>query len=158
VTLPGAALGTGQDGAGADPASMGDRARLRRVLSRMDTVCFLLSAMIVTDTIGAVATGGGQAFTWLVVLAVTFFVPSALISAELGAALPEEGGVYVWVRRALGRYAGALASLLYWACTPMWVGGSVAVLSMAVWRQFVGPLPASSGSAPRSSRWPLSRP
>ena len=62
----------------------------------MDTVCFLLSAMIVTDTIGAVATGGGQAFTWLVVLAVTFFVPSALISAELGAALPEEGGVYVW--------------------------------------------------------------
>jgi hypothetical protein len=51
--------------------------------------------------------------------------------------------VYVWVRRALGRYAGALASLLYWACTPMWVGGSVAVLSMAVWRQFVGPLPAA---------------
>ena len=143
VTLPGAALGTGQDGAGADPASTGDRARLRRVLGRMDTVCFLLSAMIVTDTIGAVATGGGQAFTWLLVLAVTFFVPSALISAELGAALPEEGGVYVWVRRALGRYAGALASLLYWACTPMWVGGSVAVLSMAVWQQFVGPLPAA---------------
>ena len=153
VTLPGAALGTGQDGAGADPASTdlastdlastGDRARLRRVLGRMDTVCFLLSAMIVTDTIGAVATGGGQAFTWLVVLAVTFFVPSALISAELGAALPEEGGVYVWVRRALGRYAGALASLLYWACTPMWVGGSVAVLSMAVWQKFVGPLPAA---------------
>ena len=25
----------------------------------------------------------------------------------------------------------------------MWVGGSVAVLSMAVWRQFVGPLPAA---------------
>ena len=40
-----------------------------------------------------------QAFTWLVVLFVAFFMPSALVSAELGAAIPEEGGAYVWVRQ-----------------------------------------------------------
>jgi uncharacterized membrane-anchored protein len=39
--------------------------------------------MVVADTIGAIAVGGGQALTWLVVLLVTFFVPSALISAAL---------------------------------------------------------------------------
>jgi amino acid transporter len=69
-----------------------DSPPLRRELGRLDAVLFLISALVVVDTIGAIATGGGQAFTWLVVLFVTFFIPSALISAELGAALPDEGG------------------------------------------------------------------
>jgi hypothetical protein len=71
--------------------------------------------MVAVDTIGAIAIAGGEAFTWLVVLFVFFFVPSALASAELGAALPQEGGAYVWVRSAFGRNAGALTSLFYWA-------------------------------------------
>ena len=117
-----------------------ERKKLRRVLGRLDTIFFLISAMVVIDTIGAIAVGGGETFTWLVLLFVTFFIPSALISAELGTAIPEEGGAYVWVRRAFGRYAGALTSLLYWAGTPMWLGGSVAVVAMAVYQQFLGSL------------------
>jgi amino acid transporter len=124
----------------ASPDTAAERRKLRRVLGRLDTVFFLISAMVVADTIGAIAVGGGQAFTWLAVLFVTFFIPSALISAELGAAIPEEGGAYVWVRRAFGRYAGALTSLLYWAGTPLWLGGSVVVVAMAVCQQFIGGL------------------
>ena len=45
-----------------------DHSRLRRELDRFDTVFFLISAMVVVDTIGAIAIGGAQAFTWLVVL------------------------------------------------------------------------------------------
>jgi len=115
-------------------------AKLRRELSRLDTVLFLISAMVVVDTIGAIAIGGVQAFTWLVVLFALFFVPSALISAELGAAIPEEGGVYVWVRMAFGRFAGALTSLLYWAGTPMWLGGSIAAVAITVYGRFLGDL------------------
>jgi amino acid transporter len=118
-----------------------ERAKLRRELSRLDTIFFLISAMVVVDTIGAIAVGGGQAFTWLVVLFVFFFIPSALASAELGAAVPDEGGAYVWVRMAFGRFAGALTSLLYWAGTPMWLGGSVAVVAMSVYGRFFGELP-----------------
>lgn len=114
-----------------------ERSKLRRELTRLDTVFFLISAMVVVDTIGAIAVAGGEAFTWLVVLFVTFFVPSALISAELGAALPDEGGAYVWVRTAFGRSAGALTSLLYWAGTPLWLGGSVAVVAMSVVERFL---------------------
>ena len=113
-----------------------ERAKLRRELRRLDTVFFLISAMVVVDTIGAIAIGGAQAFTWLLVLFVFFFVPSALASAELGAALPEEGGAYVWVRRAFGRYAAGVTSLLYWAGTPMWLGGSVTVVAIAVFERF----------------------
>lgn len=106
--------------------------RLRRELRRLDTIFFLISAMVAVDTIGAIAVGGAQAFTWLMVLFVTFFVPSALANAELGAAIPEEGGAYVWVRSAFGRFPGALTSLLYWAGTPMWLGGSLTVVGIAV--------------------------
>lgn len=103
--------------------------RLRRELGRFDTVFFLISAMVAVDTIGAIAIGGGEVFTWLVVLFATFFIPSALVTAELGAALPVEGGLYVWVRLAFGRFAGTLTSMLYWAGTPLWIGGSVAVVA-----------------------------
>jgi len=120
-----------------------ERSKLRRELRRFDTIFFLISAMVVVDTIGAIAIGGGQAFTWLIVLFVFFFVPSALASAELGAALPEEGGLYIWVRRSFGRYAAGVASLLYWAGTPMWLGGSVTVVAIAVWGRFFGDLDRS---------------
>lgn len=123
-----------------DSGTAVQRSRLRRELRRLDTIFFLISAMVVVDTIGAIAIGGAQTFTWLLVLFVFFFVPSALCSAELGAAMPEEGGVYVWVRRCFGRFAGGAASLLYWAGTPMWLGGSVAVVAMAVVGRFLGRL------------------
>ena len=118
-------------------AATEQKARLRRELRRLDTILFLMSAMVVVDTIGAIAIGGEQAFTWLAVLFVTFFIPSALASAELGAAIPEEGGAYVWVRMAFGRAAGAMTSLLYWAGTPVWLGGSVTVVAIAVWERFL---------------------
>ncbi len=130
------------------------KARLRRELSRFDTVLFLMSAMVVVDTIGAIAIGGEQAFTWLAVLFVTFFIPSALASAELGAAIPEEGGAYVWVRLAFGRLTGALTSLLYWAGTPVWLGGSVTVVAIAVWQRFFVDLSTGGMSCSgRSSCW-----
>src|SRR3954463_7770274 len=120
-----------------------ERSRLRRELRRVDTIFFLISAMVAVDTIGAIAIGGPQAFTWLLVLFATFFIPSALASAELGAAIPEEGGAYVWVRQAYGRFAGALTSLLYWAGTPLWLGGSLPVVAIAVYRSFFSPLSTS---------------
>jgi hypothetical protein len=43
--------------------SAGERSKLRRELRRLDTVFFLISAMVVVDTIGAIAIGGAQAFT-----------------------------------------------------------------------------------------------
>lgn len=117
-----------------------EKSELRRELGRLDTVFFLISAMVVVDTIGAIAIRGAQAFTWLGVLFVSFFVPSALMSAELGAALPHEGGAYVWVRTAFWRFAGALTSLVYWAGTPIWLGDSVAVVALSVYERFIGDL------------------
>ena len=42
-----------------------ESSKLRRELSRLDTVCLLIAAIVVIDTLGAVANGGAQALTWL---------------------------------------------------------------------------------------------
>ena len=50
-----------------------------------------------------------------------FFVPYGLMTAELGAAWPGEGGLYVWVREAMGPRWGSLAAWFYWINNAYWI-------------------------------------
>jgi lysine decarboxylase len=120
--------------------SRAERSKLRRELGRLDAVCLLISAIVVLDTMGAVAQGGAQTLTWLAVVAALFFVPAGLVIAELGAAFPNQGGPYVWARLAFGRYAGSLVALIYFLETPVWVGGSLAITAVAVVDRLVVPV------------------
>jgi amino acid transporter len=120
--------------------SRAERSKLRRELGRLDAVCLLIAAIVVLDTLGAVARGGPQTLTWLVVVAALFFVPAGLVIAELGTAFPNQGGPYVWARLAFGRCAGSLVALIYFLETPVWVGGSLAITCVAVVDRLVLPL------------------
>ncbi len=51
--------------------------------------------------------GLGMIFFYLVA-AIVFFLPSALVSAELATGWPKLGGVYVWIKEALGPKTGFL--------------------------------------------------
>lgn len=44
----------------------------------------------------------------------TLFVPLALCVVELSSRYPEEGGMYVWSRRAFGDFAGFMTGWTYW--------------------------------------------
>ncbi|MGW7548914.1 APC family permease [Streptomyces sp. NPDC054770] len=119
------------------PASaQAERQKLRKHFGRFDILFFLLCTIVGVDTIGAVASSGAEAFTWLIVLAVVFFVPSALLIAELGAAFPDEGGPYIWTSRAFGRLAGAVNNFLYWITNPVWLGGTLAVSAVTAYTTF----------------------
>jgi amino acid transporter len=85
-----------------------------RVLGRADLLLFSVSAILTIDTLASAASVGASWFSWWAVIVVVFFVPYALITAELGAAWPAEGGVYVWVREAFGPRLGSLAAWFYW--------------------------------------------
>jgi amino acid transporter len=119
--------------------SRAERSKLRRELGRLDAICLLIAAIVVLDTLGAVAKGGAQTLTLLAVVALLFFVPAGLVIAELGAAFPNQGGPYVWTRLAFGRYAGSLVALIYFLETPVWVGGSLAITAVAVVDRLVVP-------------------
>ncbi|WP_236573435.1 APC family permease [Streptomyces sp. GS7] len=113
---------------------------LKRSLRRFDIMAMGVAAVISFDVIGQIAAGGGQAITWIAVLAVTFLLPYALIFAETGAAFPQEGGPYVWVEVAFGRLPAALTTLFYWVTNPVWLGGSLVFLAAEAWNGFVSPL------------------
>jgi amino acid transporter len=101
---------------------------------------FLICTVVTLDTIGAVASNGAQGFTWLLFLAVFFFLPYALSIAELGSAFPQEGGPYVWTRLAFGRPLAAVNSVIYWVSNPIWVGGSLTIVSLAALGAFFTPI------------------
>ncbi|MEY9838264.1 APC family permease [Streptacidiphilus sp. EB103A] len=113
-----------------------ERAKLRRHLGRVDVLLFLLCTLIGLDTIGSVASYGGQAITWLLVLVLVFYVPSALLISELAAAFPAEGGPYVWTRMAFGHLAGAVNNILYWVSNPVWLGGTLTITAVSTVQQF----------------------
>ena len=108
-------------------AAVVERQKLQRHFGRFDILFFLICTIVGVDTIATVAQGGGEAFTWMMIFAVVFFVPQALLFAELGAAFPQEGGPYFWTRLAFGHLAGAVNNFLYWITNPVWIGGTLAI-------------------------------
>jgi glutamate:GABA antiporter len=110
-----------------------EKAKLHKSLRRIDMVLFTVCALVGLDTLGKVSGYGPQTFAWVVILAVTFLLPYALVMAELGTAFPQEGGPYEWMKMAWGRFAAAVGSVLYWITNPLWVGGSLAFLSTEIW-------------------------
>jgi glutamate:GABA antiporter len=71
----------------------------------MITVAYIASVRVLPT----MAMYGFSCLFYYLLGAFTFLVPAALISAELATALPARGGIYVWVREALGGHMGFLA-------------------------------------------------
>lgn len=63
---------------------------------------------------GVSSSGPGMALLALIVVPVIFSVPCALMSAELGSAIPVEGGYYYWVKIALGGMAAFIEGIWQW--------------------------------------------
>ncbi len=53
--------------------------------------------------------------------AITFLLPTALLSAELASTWGEHGGIYFWVKKAFGDHVGTLAIWLQWVNTVVWM-------------------------------------
>ncbi|MGH7732019.1 MAG: APC family permease [Candidatus Eiseniibacteriota bacterium] len=100
----------GPPDAGAD-----GQVELRRAMGLRDTALFLVVAVASPRWIASAAAAGPSALViWLIALA-TFFIPLAFTVLELSSRFPEEGGIYVWTRRAFGEFAGFMTGWMYWA-------------------------------------------
>ena len=111
-------------------ATLDEKKKLRKEFKVFDMIFITIAGIIGLDTIGAVSANGGQALTWLLISAVTFFLPYGLLVAELGTTFPQEGGVYEWCKMAGGRYFAALGSMLYWISNPLWIGGTLSITAI----------------------------
>ncbi len=114
-------------------ASAAPRAELVRELGLVDSVLLVLGAIIGSGiflTPGGIArttqSAGAVFFVWILGGVLTFC--GALSYAELGAAYPRAGGIYVFLREAYGR---ATAFLFGWCVFFVMVSGSIATLASA---------------------------
>ena len=68
----------------------------------------------------ATALFGSSLIFFFLFAALFFLIPSALVSAELSAAWPEQGGIYVWVKKAFGQQIGFLTIWFQWIENVVW--------------------------------------
>ena len=68
--------------------------------------------------------GYGRALLLLLLIPIVWSLPTALMVGELASALPQEGGYYCWVRRALGPF---------WGFQEAWLSLTASVFDMAIY-------------------------
>ena len=93
------------------------------------TAAYLVAVFFIVNAATA-ASGGPAAFTFLALGAVTFFIPCAIATAQLGHMYPNEGSLYNWTHKALGGYWSFFIGFCAWfPGVLVIVAGAVIVIS-----------------------------
>lgn len=99
---------------------IGQGQRPKRVLS---TFSLVMINVIAVDSLRTLPIGAeyGLALVFFYLIAgFCFFIPVALISAELATGWPNTGGIYVWIREAFGVRMGFFVIWLQWIYNVVW--------------------------------------
>jgi amino acid transporter len=96
------------------PTSENPRPHPPRVMGFADLVLFYVVTGISLRWIATAASGGPSAIVIWIGAWLCFYVPLALSVLELSSRYPQEGGLYVWTKRAFGDFAGYIAAWTYW--------------------------------------------
>jgi amino acid transporter len=99
------------------------KALLRKEMGLLDVVLFNIAAVLGPRWIARAAHVGEVSLTMWVVAALFFFVPTALVIAELSTRYPNEGGLYAWTKEAFGDFHGFVSGWFYWMYTILYFPG-----------------------------------
>ncbi len=94
--------------------------KTKRVLGVFTLAMINVAAIASLRAIPSMAEYGFAAVFFLALVALIFFIPTALVSAELATGWPRRGGVYAWVKEAFGQRFGFLAIWLQWIQNVIW--------------------------------------
>src|SRR5881275_2085076 len=95
--------------------SVGTTGQLRRVLGFRDLLLFYIVTSFSLRWIATAAAAGPSALVIWVIAALGLFVPLVFTVLELSSRYPEEGGIYMWSKRAFGPFSGFMTGWTYWA-------------------------------------------
>jgi len=94
---------------------MSDRRQtLRRVLTFRDLFLYYLATGFSLRWIATAAAAGPSALVIWLLAALGLFVPLVFSTLELASRYPDEGGIYVWSKRAFGPFAAFMTGWTYW--------------------------------------------
>ena len=94
---------------------------MTKKVNLVGTVLFTVCSIIALDSFVAPSMIGVPAITLWVIATVVFFLPYGLISSELGASYPDDGGITSWVTRAFGEKHGVMVGWMYWINVAFWM-------------------------------------
>lgn len=91
-----------------------------------------VAAILALHALPSLAEYGYSLVFYLGLAALCFFIPSALVSAELASGWQGEGGVYLWVTEAFGPKWGVVAIFMQWVENLPWFAMVLAFAASAV--------------------------
>jgi glutamate:GABA antiporter len=97
-------------------AVTGEGPRLRRVMGFRDLLLFYLVTGFTVRWISTAAAAGPSSIVIWLLACMAFYLPLMFTVLELSSRYPNEGGCYVWSKRAFGEFAGFLTGWTYWTC------------------------------------------
>ena len=91
-----------------------------------------VAAVLSLRNLPAMAEYGYALIFYLALASLCFFIPSALVSAELASGWPRKGGVYLWVKEAFGPKWGFVAIFMQWVNNLPWFPAVLAFAASAI--------------------------
>lgn len=92
----------------------------KKVLSFLSLIMINVIAVDSIRTLPMAANYGFALITLYIIAAIGFFIPTALITAELATTWPEKGGIYSWAKLAFGEKWGFCVVYLQWIYNIIW--------------------------------------
>src|SRR5437660_3956066 len=124
---------------------------LPKVLGPFDMVAIFVAIVLFAVQGSVVQQAGASAFVYWILGFLTFLIPGAIVTGQLGLMFPGEGSIYVWTNKALGAFWGFFAGFCAW-----WPGALVMVATadlVVTLLQFLLKLPPFNQAEPLSALW-----
>jgi glutamate:GABA antiporter len=87
---------------------------LRRTLGLVDVALFFVIAGSNLQWVATAANAGPSSITVWIIGCLAMFAPLSIVVVYLGSLYPDEGGMYVWAKRAFGPFSGFMTGWTYW--------------------------------------------
>ena len=89
--------------------------------SFISVILSVICVVFVAEAAAPAAAIGNQQFFWWTFLILPFLLPYGMVVAELGTTYDSDGGLYDWIREALGDRWGSRVAWYYWINFPLWI-------------------------------------
>lgn len=88
---------------------------LPKVLNTFDMVAIFVAIVLFISNSAILAAGAGpSAYVYWGLGFITFLIPGAIVTGQLGRMFPGEGSIYVWTNKAFGPFLGFFAGFCAW--------------------------------------------
>src|SRR3989454_12376440 len=87
---------------------------LPKVLNTFDMIAIFVAIVLFISNAGVIPGAGAAAFIYWILGFLTFLIPGAIVTGQLGLMFPGEGSIYVWTNKAFGAFLGFFAGFCAW--------------------------------------------